>query len=211
MTRSDMAAPELAAIEVEGVTRSSFLVKGALAAGAVYGSGLVGPLVGRAFAQGGDAEILNFALTLEYLEAAFYQQAQKQVSGLSSEVKALAREIASNEQEHVDALTKAIQDLGGRPAKAPQVDFGNAFSSESAFLKTAGTLEQTGVSAYNGAAPSIRSKDVLASAGAIVQIEARHVGLIQLQRGKTITPDGSFTKPLSKQKVLQAVKPFVKS
>ena len=211
MSKTQLAAPELAAIDVQGLTRGSFLVKGALAAGAVYGTSLVSPLVSRAVAQEGDVGILNFALSLEYLEATFYERALKEVSGMSTEVKELAQEIQEHEAQHVESLGEAIQDLGGTPDKAPQVDFGNAFSSENTFLKTAATFENVGVGAYNGAAPSIKNPKVLGSAGAIVQIEARHVALIALQRGESITPDGAFAKALSQKKVLTAVKPFIKS
>ena len=63
------------------------------------------------------------------------------------------------------ALMSTIKDLGGTPVKAPGVDFGNSFADEKAFLKTAQTFEDLGVSAYNGAGPEIKSKDVLAAAG----------------------------------------------
>ena len=92
----------------------------------------------------------------------------------------------------------------------PKVDFGNAFSSQKSFLKLAQTFEDTGVSAYNGAAPSIQSKEVLASAGSIVQIEARHAAAIRTLNGNPIT-DGGFDKALKMDQVLKAVKPFVKS
>jgi rubrerythrin len=212
MSQQNLAAPELAAIDVQGVSRQSFIMRGAVAAGSVYGLATVGPFVRAALAQdgGGDVEILNFALTLEYLEAAFYTQGLKQVSGLSGDAKSLAKEIRDNESEHVAALMKTIKDLGGTPVKAPGVDFGDAFSSQKAFLELAQTFEDTGVSAYNGAAPMIESTDVLAAAGSIVQIEARHAAAIRLMNGQPIT-DGGFDKPLEQQAVLDAVKPFAKS
>ena len=121
MSTQHTPAPELAAIDVKGVTRQAFLVRGVVAAGAVYGLGAVGPYVRQAIAQegGGDLEILNFALTLEYLEAAFYEQALERVSGLDGSVKSLATEIRDNENEHVTALTGTIKQLGGRPVMAP--------------------------------------------------------------------------------------------
>ncbi len=198
--------------DVQPMNRQAFIVRGALATGAVYGSAAVGPFVRKAIAQegGGDVEILNFALTLEYLETAYYTQALKQVSGLSGEVKSLATEIRDNEAEHVDALMQTIEDLGGTPVKAPGVDFGDAFASEKSFLELAQTLEDTGVSAYNGAAPSIESAEVLGAAGSIVQVEARHAAAIRSLNGEPIS-DGGFDKSLDMQAVLDAVKPFVKS
>jgi hypothetical protein len=212
MTQQNLAAPELAAIDVQGVTRQAFLVRGAVTAGAVYGLASVGPFVREALAQegGGDVEVLNFALTLEYLEAAFYTQALKQVGDLQGDVKSLATEIRDNETAHVDALKMTIQDLGGTPVKAPGVDFGDAFANQKAFLELAQTFEDTGVSAYNGAAPAIESTDVLAAAGSIVQVEARHAAAIRLLNGQPIS-DGGFDKALEMQAVLDAVQPFVKS
>ena len=212
MSQEKLVAPELAAIDVQGINRQSFIMRGAVAAGAVYGLGAVGPFVREAIAQdgGGDVEILNFALTLEYLEAAFYNQALKRVSGLSGDAKSLATEIRDNEVEHVAALSKTIKSLGGTPVKAPGVDFGMAFANQKSFLKLAQTFEDTGVSAYNGAAPGIKSPEVLGAAGSIVQVEARHAAAIRLLNGQPIT-DGGFDKSLDMQAVLDAVQPFVKS
>ena len=203
-------ASELASIEVENLNRSTFLVKGVLAVGAAYGAMAVTPLVRSAFAQGaskGDLEILNFALTLEYLEAAFYDQA-KDVSGLSSEVSDYVSTFGAEEQEHVDALMATIKELGGKPVKAPGVDFGEAFASEDSFLQTAITFEDIGVSAYNGAGPAIESKDLLATAGSIVQVEARHAAAVRFAAGESPAPD-AFDPTMTTDQVLKAVQPFL--
>ena len=201
------ASPELAAVEVEGVSREAFLVKGVLAAGAVYGGTMISPYLRSALAQSdmGDVDILNFALTLEYLEADFYRQALK--LGLSSEVKSVAKAFGKAEQEHVDALKATIKQLGGTAVASPSFTFG--MKDEKSFLKLAQTLEDTGVSAYNGAGPSIKSKEVLAAAGSIVQIEARHAAVIRLLRGNVPAPD-AFDSSLAKDKVLAAVTPLIK-
>ena len=202
--------PALAGVRIEEteMSRGTLILKGALAAGAVYGASTVAPFVGRALAQSkGDIDIVNFALTLEYLEADFYKRAAKD-AGLNSELKTLAREFGENEQEHVDALAQTAKDLGGTPAKKPTFSF--PVSDQASFLKLGVTLEDTGVSAYNGAAPSIKSKDVLAAAGGIVQVEARHAAAIRLQADQDPAPD-AFDKTLSEGRVLSAVKPFIKA
>ena len=201
----------LGAVEVEPINRSALLVRGALAAGALYGSWSVSPLVRRAFAAQGsmnDVDILNFALTLEYLEAAFYSEAAKQVPGLSGELAGYVKAFGAEEQDHVDALSGAIKDLGSKPVEAPGVDFGDAFSSTDSFLELAITFEDTGVSAYNGAAPMIDSKDLLAVAGSIVQVEARHAAAVRHAAGEPAAPN-AFDPTLGEDEVLKAVQPFI--
>jgi rubrerythrin len=203
-------APELAQIEVENVNRSAFLMRGALAVGALYGTAMVSPFLSRAFASGssGDIDILNYALTLEYLEAAFYQGAAK-TPGLSGEVAGYVKTFGDEEQEHVDALKSTISDMGGKPVDAPGVDFGDAFSSADKLIPLAITFEDTGVSAYNGAAPMISNKDLLATAGSIVQVEARHAATIRFAAGEDPAPD-AFDPTMTMDEVLNAVQPFVK-
>ena len=187
MTDQAIVHPELSTVEVHGMTRQSFILRGTLAAGAAYGMGAVAPFVAQALAAtgGGDAEILNFALTLEYLEADFYTVKGKQV-GLSGRAKDYARLFGGEEEAHVSALTAAIKHLGGTPVKKPTFVF--PVSSESSFLALASVLENTGVGAYNGAAPSLDSKQVLTSAGSIAQVEARHAAAINLLIGESPTP-----------------------
>jgi rubrerythrin len=195
-------------IEIHGMSRGAFLVRGALATGAAVGAASVSPWVTRALAQdgGGDVDILNFALTLEYLEADFYKQASK--LSLKGQYKSLAKEFGANEQEHVDALVATIGQLGGKPVKSPKFAFG--LKTQKDFEKLAVILEDTGVSAYNGAAPMIKSKEVLAAAGSIVQVEARHAAALRFLGGMSPTT-GAFDKPLAKAAVLKAVKPLIKA
>jgi rubrerythrin len=203
-------SPELEAVEVHGMTRSSFIVRGALAAGAVYGAGSVSPFVRQALAQsgGGDLEILNFALTLEYLEAAFYKEAAK-IDDLSEDAVKAVETFGDAEQAHVDTIAGIIKQRGGKPVKAPAVDFGD-LTTEDAFLKLAVTFEDTGVSAYNGAGPALEDKELLAAAGSIVQVEARHAAAVRLLAKKDPAPD-AFDPILTEKQVLKAVQPFVKS
>jgi rubrerythrin len=195
-------------IEIQGMSRGAFLVRGALATGAAYGAASITPWVTGALAQegGGDVGILNFALTLEYLEADFYKQAAK--LGLKGDYKSLAKDFGDHEQEHVDALTATIKKLGGKPVKSPEFAFG--MKSEKDFAKLAITLEDTGVSAYNGAAPMIESMEVLGAAGSIVQVEARHAAAMRFLGGMEPTL-GAFDKTLDMAAVLKAVKPLIKT
>jgi hypothetical protein len=202
-------SPELGGVEVHGITRSSFILRGAIGAGAALGAGAISPFVSGALAAPGssDVDILNFALTLEYLETSFYQVKGKAV-GLSGEAKALAAEFGAEEAEHVAALTKAIQSAGGTPVKMPAFVF--PVSDQAGFLKLAYTLENLGVGAYNGAGPSLQNKALLAAAGSIVQVEARHAAAIGLLTGRSVVPNGGFDKPLSKAAVLAAAGPLIR-
>ena len=108
----------------------------------------------------------------------------------------------------MDALTQTITDLGGTPAELPTFTF--PLEDEASFLELAQTLEDTGVSAYNGAGPLIESKDVLAAAGSIVQVEARHAAAIRVARDEAPAPT-AFDETLDMQAVLDAVQPFIKA
>ncbi len=209
MTKPDQENPELGAVEVHGMNRAAFILKGALGVGAMYGASAVAPFVGNAFAASatGDMDILNFALTLEYLETDFYKVKGKSVR-LSGEAKALATSFGDEEAEHVAALTKAIMAGGGNPVKKPTFAF--PVTNQAGFLKLAYVLENTGVGAYNGAGPALKNKMLLAAAGSIVQIEARHAASIALLTGAKITPDGAFDKPLSMKQVLAKAGPLIK-
>ncbi len=207
MRTSSPQNPELGGVEVQGMTRASFLLKGALTTGAVYGATAITPFVSSALASSSDVDILNFALTLEYLETDFYQSKGKSVH-LSGQAKALAASFGNEEAEHVAALTSAIKSLHGTPVKKPTFAF--PVTDEKSFLALAYTLENVGVGAYNGAGPALQSKALLSAAGSIVQVEARHAASIAVLTGEKITPDGAFDAPLTKAQVLAKAGPLIK-
>ncbi|MDX6666913.1 MAG: hypothetical protein QOK04_293 [Solirubrobacteraceae bacterium] len=156
--------------------------------------------------SGGDVGIVNYALTLEYLEADFY--AKVVASGLfKGSQLSLLKEIASAEKQHVDALTATVSKLGGTPAARPKTQF--PLGSAPKVVQLAATVENLGAAAYLGQAANIQSKEVLAAALAIHSVEARHAAALNTLAGKTITPDGAFGKPASMAQVLPAVKPFI--
>ncbi len=206
-----------AADAVSGDTRLSFLRKGAVAGGAaVSGGAILSALVpGAAMAKSskgappssfgkGDIGILNYALTLEYLESAFYDAASKNhVANGDRQLNHLLTTIKSDEAAHVAALRKA---LGSKAVKKPNFDFGKAVTNKHEFAATAYVLENTGVHAYIGQAGNISNSAYLLVALSIVTIEARHSGAIGGYLGKSIAPNGPFDNGYTAAKVLAAVK-----
>jgi rubrerythrin len=202
-----MRVPELSRVEVEGMTRSAFILRGALAAGAAYGVGAVGPFVADAFGATAvkDVKVLEFALSLEQLEAAFYKAALAN-AGLSGNVKKLATLFGAHEAEHVQVLNGLLTQLGAKPPAPVQAKFG--LTDQASFLKLAVALEDTGVGAYNGAAPAIQTPDLVAALGSVVQVEARHSAALRTLAGQDPAPQ-AFEKPLAAADVTARVQPFV--
>ncbi len=129
--------------------------------------------------------------------------------GLSGEAKTLAAMFADQEQQHVGALTQAIKQGGGTPVKKPTFAF--PATNQASFLKLAYMLENTGVGAYNGAGPALKSKALLAAAGSIVQVEARHAAVDRrCSTGEAMTPTGAFERRMTKAAVLKAAGPLIK-
>jgi rubrerythrin len=200
----------IGAVEVHGATRASFLLRGALAAAgavALAGADGVTGFVARAFAEsrGNDADILNFVLTLEYLEADFYAHAK--TLALGAEARALAQELGEHEEQHVEALQAAVRRLGGRPARRPRFVFPDR--TETSFVKLAVALEDTGVSAYNGAIPRLASREIRAAAATIAQVEARHAAAVRLARGGQPAPD-AFDGALDSSQVAATIRPLLR-
>jgi len=210
------------ALAETGDTRLDFFKKAGIAGGSVMGGGLLfsalvpGTALGQApkldappasFGEG-DIGILNYALTLEYLEAAFYNEANANNNKKKFITDAATRDflkaVVRDENAHVKIL-KGI--LGNDAVKRPKFDFSGNTKREQAFVKTSFILENTGVSAYSGQAFNIKDPAVLAGALSIVTIEGRHSGLIgQILRGKKgIAPDGPTDVAVGARKTLKAV------
>jgi rubrerythrin len=154
----------------------------------------------------GDIAILNYALTLEYLEREFY--AKVVASGFfSGKVAGLIKDFGSQEATHVEALKGAVSKLGGTPVANPNGKFPIENAGQVAQL--AYTVENVGAAAYLGQAPNIQSPEVLATALAIHSVEARHAATLGTLVKKSLTPDGAFAKPDDMSTVLAAVKPFL--
>ena len=155
----------------------------------------------------GDIGILNYALTLEYLEDEFYAKvvAAKVFNGA---VGSLVTSFAAQEAEHVAAIHATVVKLGGKPAARPTGKF--PISSAAAVAKLAYTVENLGAAAYLGQAPHIANPQVLAAALAIHTVEARHAAtLATLVPKGHVTPVGPFAEPADAATVLAAVKPFI--
>jgi len=160
----------------------------------------------------GDAAIVNYALTLEYLEADFYRQVIASGEITDKKIVEAAKTIAENEQDHVEALRATAEMLGGEVARKPKTNFDDVLAGgPDKILETAATVENLGAAAYLGEAPNIADKEILAAALSIHTVEGRHAALLNQVVGKSIVPDGAFAKPASMDEVLKAVKPFIAS
>ena len=134
-----------------------------------------------------DIAILNYALTLEYLEAEFYNAFNTGALAAkltNARVKEYAKELASHENEHVAALIKTIGTLGGTPVPKPTITFEPLIGdgsgvNDQVFLQLAATFEPVGVRAYLGQADKVQNADVLTAAASILAVEANHTSGIQ--------------------------------
>ncbi|KGO40823.1 hypothetical protein PEXP_086350 [Penicillium expansum] len=180
--------------------------------GAAIGLANAGPVSKRAIS---DADILNYALTLEHLEATFYAEGLKNYTqedfinaGMKDPFYANLKEVASDENEHVDFLTSALKAAGASPVAACSYNFPS--TDVSGFLALASVLEGVGVSAYLGAAASIMSDAYLTAAGSILTTEARHSAYLRAALGEVPFAQ-AFDNPLDFNEVYTVASPFITS
>ncbi len=219
-----------------GDTRGGFLRKAGLGGAALIGGGAL--LGSPSAALAGhtddipDVDVLNFALTLEYLEAAFYTQAlggsgttgvpssqaefsrgeitgAKQFAGFGGRIRSTAyrylTDIRDHEVEHVDFLRGA---LGGQAVGPCEFDFSSGLSNVGAFLETAQLLENTGVMAYDGAIRYVDAGDNLQAGAEIATVEARHAAYLNLINRESPFPD-PFDEGKPPSEIFKAASPFI--
>jgi rubrerythrin len=159
---------------------------------AVYETGDDRPARDRTADDGvSDVDVLNYALTLEHLENAFYREGlaafsdeelmnADALSSFDDSVRMMVPDhlatAGAHEAAHVEALAATVEKLGGTPVGEAEYDFG--YETPSEFLGVAKALENMGVAAYKGAAPSVSNDDVFAAALGIHSVEARHAALL---------------------------------
>jgi hypothetical protein len=159
-------------------------------------------------------DVLNYALTLEHLEHAFYRDGLQEftaedftAAGYASNVYEWFGIIRDHEREHVNVFTQVITDLGGEPVAEAAYDFG--YTDLAGFIDVAQVLENTGVSAYQGAAPFLIDEDeLLTGALRIHGVEARHAAYLNGLQGESPFPE-AVNPTLTPEEVLAAAGPFI--
>ncbi|KAJ5204233.1 uncharacterized protein N7498_005112 [Penicillium cinerascens] len=181
--------------------------------GAILAIAQASPVANRAAIS--DADILNYALTLEHLEATFYEEGLKNYTredfvraGFKDPFYRNLQEVASDEKTHVAFLTKALTAAGASPVKRCSYSFPS--TNVESFIGLASVLEGVGVSAYLGAAASIANKDYLTAAGSILTVEARHSAYLRAALLEVPFPQ-PFDDPLDFDEVYTVASPFITS
>lgn len=182
---------------LKGSSRAE-LLRGALVGGGALALALAAPQA--ADAKWTDTDILNFALSLEYLQADFYTEVER-LDVLKGDLARQAKVVGAHERAHVKAFKEV---LGNKAIKKPRFDFRGATESQGAFRRTAVAFEDLAVAAYKGQAPNITKRSYLVPALAIHAVEARHAAWIRRLAG--VSPVlGAFDEAASRKKVLGIV------
>jgi rubrerythrin len=191
-------ALEEAVARVSGGSRADFLRKTAIGSGVLLAALALPERAGAVSTN--DVDILNYALTLEYLQAAFYTETER-AGAVRGKAKRAAQVIGAVERAHVKAFRRV---LGSTAVKRPSFDFRGVTESQSPFLRTAVAFEDLAVAAYKGQAPKLQAKSILGVALSIHSVEARHAAWMRYLFG-IVPAERAFDLPASKADVLRTV------
>jgi hypothetical protein len=208
--------------DLHTLARRQFLKRAAIGTGVAAASiALVRPVAASPAVS--DLDVLNYALTLEHLEYAFYRdgltalprgafQRSRLLRGLGGEVTSrfygYLQQIADHERVHVETLETVITSLGGTPVTECTYSFG--YQDADGFLNVAQVLENTGVMAYDGAVALIQSPELQTAAATIATVEARHASYLNLLNGTNPFP-AAFDTPKTMDEILAAAGGFIVS
>ncbi|KAJ7646675.1 ferritin-like domain-containing protein [Roridomyces roridus] len=163
-----------------------------------------------------DPQVLNYALTLEHLEAAFYTEglvkftaADFAHAGYPDWTYGRLEQIHDHEVTHVKFLTTALQTAGAQAVDACTYKF--PISDIESFVSLASTLESVGSAAYTGGASFVSDKNYLTAAASILAVEARHAAWINSAVLYGAAWDTAFQTPLSLNAVYSLAVPFITS
>jgi len=171
---------------------------GVTAAAAVHG--LTADAQAAPSSDRGDVAVLNYALTLEYVQAAFYSEAERG-GALRGPLAEQARVVGAHERAHVTAFRRV---LGTQAVAVPRFDFRGTTEEPEAFRKTAVAFEDLAVAAYKDQIPLLRQPAFLAAAVAIHSVEARHAAWIRRLAG-VLPAAHAFDEPLPRAEVTRLV------
>jgi hypothetical protein len=191
--------------KASGDTRAAFLGKAVVGGAALLGA-LAAPGSGEAATAKSDVAILNYALTLEYLQASFYTEAER-LGAIKGKLAPIPPQLGAVERAHVQAIKAA---LGRAAVKRPAFDFHGVTENNSKFLKTAVAFEDLGTAAYKAQAARIKSPALLAAAISIHSVEARHAAWMRFLAG-AMPAASAFDegKPISQVRAIVASTHFV--
>jgi plastocyanin len=206
------------------LNRRRLLVNAGIAGGSLAAMGTVGavlaqstdatPMAGGEMTFESPVDVLNYALTLEHLETAFYRDGLAEIGaegitalGFQQSVFDSLSAIAEHEAAHVETLTQVITQLGGEPVAEATYDFG--YTDAASFLQVAQALEDTGVAAYQGAAQFLIDEDDLLTAALTIHgVEARHAAYLALLNATSPFPE-AVNPTLTPAEVLEIAGPFI--
>jgi hypothetical protein len=205
------------------MNRRRLLMSAGIAAGSFAIMGAFGNVAAQTPDEPGESmtfespvDVLNYALTLEHLEATFYRDGLASIGvdgitglGFQPSVFDSLTAIGEHEAAHVTTLIDVITQLGGEPVSEAMYDFG--YTDAAGFLQVAQALEDTGVSAYQGAAQYLIGEDELLTAALTIHgVEARHASYIALLNAMNPFPE-AFNPTLTPDEVLEIAGPLIVS